>query len=173
MAYKRTRMRHRCSAGERCVSHAVLGEPAKLSRGNAGPLCFACQERRAAVTLERSAKAKPDAGREEQASFAEGGDHRGADQPSPACEKVPCERPAVEWQHGVHLCREHAKAGRAWEWRERRRMWVLSCERNLSSARSAGDEALTRKWSRLLEEAEMRLEEAEADLAAAEARAAG
>ena len=175
MALNLTRTRHRCSAGERCVSYAALGEPAKLSRGNAGPLCFACQERRAATTLKGSAKAKPAAGpgREEQASFAEGGDHRGADQPSPACEEGPCDKLAVEWQYGAHLCREHAEAGRAREWQEGRSRWVLSCESNLSSARSAGDEALARKWSRLLEEAEKRLAQAEVDLASAAARAAG
>jgi hypothetical protein len=56
------RTTRRCSAGERCVSHAALGEPAKLSRGNPGPLCFACGERSAASALGGAARAKPASG---------------------------------------------------------------------------------------------------------------
>jgi excisionase family DNA binding protein len=35
-----------CENAEACVAYARLGEPAKLSKGNADPICFACQERR-------------------------------------------------------------------------------------------------------------------------------
>jgi hypothetical protein len=36
----------RCSNASGCVAYPDLGEPAKLSRGNPGPTCFACEERR-------------------------------------------------------------------------------------------------------------------------------
>lgn len=35
----------RCAGGVLCVSYDTLGEPAKLSRGNPGPWCFACEKR--------------------------------------------------------------------------------------------------------------------------------
>jgi hypothetical protein len=45
----------RCSNGKRCVAYRALKEPAKLSRGNPGPRCFACEERRAAAELKVTA----------------------------------------------------------------------------------------------------------------------
>jgi hypothetical protein len=36
----------RCSNVSGCVAYPALGEPAKLSRGNPGPTCLACEERR-------------------------------------------------------------------------------------------------------------------------------
>ena len=34
----------RCASGASCVSYPTLGEPSKLSRGNPGPRCFACEK---------------------------------------------------------------------------------------------------------------------------------
>ena len=174
MALKPGRTTRRCSAGERCVSHATLGEPAKLSRGNPGPMCFACGERRAASALgETAAKAKPAVGPGDdrrplaQCDGRRGGGRKACD----ACSEGRCERPAVEGRRGARICRKHAEARRAREWREGRTEWHLTCERNLRDALAMGDEALARKWSELLEEAEAALAWAEADLAAAEARA--
>jgi hypothetical protein len=45
----------RCANGVHCVAYPTLGEPSKLSRGNPGPRCFACKERRAAPKLEAAA----------------------------------------------------------------------------------------------------------------------
>ena len=143
----------RCSAGERCVSHAALGEPAKLSRGNRGSLCFACEDRRAAN--EMGGAAKPTAVlREERGPRTRGEGRRSADRTG-----------------GVGKDPASFKVRRAREWREGRAGWALTCERNLRDALAAGDEALARKWSSLSEGAEAALAVAEADLAAAEARA--
>jgi hypothetical protein len=35
----------RCANEEACVAFPSVGEPAKLSRGNPGPMCFRCEER--------------------------------------------------------------------------------------------------------------------------------
>lgn len=175
MAQNLARTTQQCSAGERCASYAALGEPARLSRGNTGALCFACQERSGAAALKSAAaKAKPASGREDkQERPAEGGHRRGQDRQSPTCAKGSCGRPAIEWQYGARVCREHAEAGRAREWQERRDMWALCCERNLRNALSAGDEALARKWSGLLDEARASLALAKAALARAAAKAEG
>ena len=168
----------RCSAGERCVSRAALGEAAKLSRGNPGPLCFACEERRAASEMgKETARRKPPAegrGGARKSRQPEGGaePRPGGDGRGPlTCAKGSCQRPAGPLYGGVRLCREHAEAGLARGWQEGRSLWALACERNLRKALSSGDEELTRKWSGLLEGAKARLAQAEADLAAKEARA--
>ena len=167
----------RCFAGERCASHAALGGPAKLSRGNPGPLCYACEERRAATELgKEAARSKPAEGR--QAALRRrspaGGDGRSRDGRGPlACAKGPCQRPAGRTHGGMRLCREHAEAGLARDWQEGRALWVLACERNLREALASGDGGTARKWSGLLGEAEAALARAEADLAAKEARANG
>ena len=164
----------RCSAGERCASYAALGQPAKLSRGNPGPLCYACGERHAASLL-RKAAAPPGGSR------GQGG--RGAETPAPAageparvggnvsCAKGSCPRPASERLRGVVLCRAHADADRAGRWREERARWARSCDGKLREALDSGDEEQARKWEGLLEEARVRLAWAEADLAEAEAKA--
>ncbi len=168
----------RCSAGERCASHAALGGPAKLSRANPGPLCYACEERRAAAELgKEAARRKPPA--QGRGAAREGGRPEGDAEARPGgdgggpltCARGPCQRPAGPPYGGTRLCREHAEAGLARGWQEGRALWVLTCERNLREAVSSGDEGLTRKWSGLLEEAKARLAQAEADLAAKEARA--
>ena len=155
----------RCSAGERCASYAALGGPAKLSRGNPGSVCYACEERRVASELGKgSARRKPPArGAEPRLARPRRGPI--------TCAKGSCQRPVGPLYGGVRLCREHAEAGLARDWQEGRSMWALTCERNLHEALASGDEALTRKWSGLLEEAKARLAQAEADLAAKEARA--
>ena len=43
---------HRCANGISCVAYPALGEPSKLSRGNPGTRCFACDQRRAASKVE-------------------------------------------------------------------------------------------------------------------------
>ena len=168
----------RCSAGERCVSHAALGEPAKLSRGNPGPLCFACGERSAASPLGEAARAKPVSGPgDDRRPLARGEGRRGeglrgaGGRKAHACSAGRCERPAVEGHGGTRFCREHAEAHRAREWRQGRAEWTLTCERNLRDALTTADEDRARKWSALLKGAEVALVRAKADLAAAEARA--
>ena len=138
----------RCSNGIRCVAYPALGEPSKLSRGNPGTRCFACEERRVASDLESAAATK------------KGVERRKANQP--LRRKV----------NGLeeHVGREHAEADSALEVWERRRRSVLTCERGLRSAQASGDERLVRRWSRSLREAMDRLAWAEADLDTAEKR---
>lgn len=152
----------RCSSGTECVAYPALGQPAKLSRGNPGPRCFACEEHWANTQLRWAAE------------------HRKAHQSRPGkrnepkervCAKHLCERPAVERDGEMLVCREHGAVGRAVAVRARRRASVLTCEWLLRSAIASGDELLERKWARLLLEAEARLVWAEADVARAEARA--
>ena len=45
----------RCASGARCVSYPTLGEPSKLSRGNPGPRCFACEKHRGEFEVEAAA----------------------------------------------------------------------------------------------------------------------
>ncbi len=178
MAQKLQAPARRCSAGERCASHAALGEPAKLSRANPGPVCYACEERRVASELgKEAARRKPPAqgrGTAREGRPPEGGAEArpgGAGGGPLTCAKGSCQRPAGRTHGGVRLCREHAEAGLARGWQEGRSLWALACERNLREALSSGDEGEARKWSGLLEEAKARLAQAEADLAAKEARA--
>jgi hypothetical protein len=51
----------RCASGAECVSYPTLGEPSKLSRGNPGPRCFACETQRRDFELKAVA-AMPKAG---------------------------------------------------------------------------------------------------------------
>ena len=138
----------RCSSGERCVAYPALGEPARLSRGNPGPRCFACEERRAASGL------KVASARAEEA--VEGGKASGLGRGEGLEE---------------HAGREHPEAEQRFhEVLERRRSSVLTCERGLRSALASGDERLVRRWARSLRDAEQRLVWAEADLRAAETK---
>jgi hypothetical protein len=162
MAPQPSRTSRRCSAGEQCVSHAALGEPAKLSRGNPGPLCFACGECSAASALgEAAARAKPASGPgDARRPLARGEGRRGeglrggGGRKAHTCSAGRCERPAVEGHRGARFCREHAEAHRAREWRQGRAEWTLTCERNLRDALATGDEDRARKWSALLKGAE-------------------
>ncbi len=131
----------RCSSGERCVAYPALGEPARLSRGNPGPRCFACEERRAASRLKVTSAKEEDVVERGKASGEE------------------------------HTGREHAGAEQRFhEVLERRRRSVLTCERGLRSALASGNERLVRRWARSLRDAEERLVWAEADLRAAETK---
>ena len=165
----------RCSAGERCASHAALGEPAKLSRSNPGPTCFACGERSAASEIGGAAKPaailRDERGPLTQAEGRSSEVRTGRVRKAHACSEGHCERLAVEGHPGERVCREHAEARRAREWQKGRAEWALTCGRNLREALAAGDGAIARKWAALSEEAGAALARAQADLAAAEARA--
>lgn len=133
-----------CSSGTECVTYTALGQPAKLSRTNPGPRCFACEEHWANTQLRLAAE------------------HRKAYQLRPSernepkeriCAKRFCNRPAVERDGERLVCREHGAVGRAVAVRARRRASVLTYERALRSAVASGDELLERKWVRLLLEA--------------------
>jgi hypothetical protein len=135
----------RCSNGQNCVAYPALGEPAKLSRGNPGPSCFACEERRAAHELKAAAA-------KSKSKTVELG--------------KPKEPP---WAKSNHL-KENVGWGfteaeqRAREVLERRRRSVLTCEGGVRLAIASGDDRLVRRWSRSLRDAEDRLAWAEADL---------
>jgi hypothetical protein len=148
----------RCSNASGCVAYPALGEPAKLSRANPGPTCFACEERRVATELAAStADSRVTPRRKVNGSRV--------------CAEQPCTRPATERYGEAFVCREHAAERRAFSVWKRRREWVLACERRLRSAIASGNERLERKWARLLLEAEARVAWAEADLDEAEERA--
>jgi hypothetical protein len=139
----------RCSNGIRCVAYPTLGEPSKLSRGNTGTRCFACEERRVVSELKTA-----------RANQKKGAERRNANK-----------RPWAESNHlKENAGREHIEVERAREVLERRRRSVLTCERGLRSALDSGDERLVRRWSRSLRQAEERLAWAEADVARAEKR---
>jgi hypothetical protein len=134
----------RCARGANCVSYPTLGEPSKLSRGNPGPRCFACEKQRGDLEVKAfSAKAK-------------------------AAKHRQVKRPTTERAGAAFVGHQHAEVSRTSEIRERRRASVLTCERGLQSAIVSGDARLTRTWSKSLLEAEARLRWAEADLVAAE-----
>jgi hypothetical protein len=153
----------RCSNGASCVAYPTLGEPAKLSRSNPGPRCFACEERRVAAELGAVAARSKD----EQHRKAK----RSNKPKERVCMKPACERPVAERDGAAVVCREHAEESRAVKLRERRRAWVLVCERAVRSAIASGDERLERRWAKLLLAAEVSLAEAEAELRVAEIRA--
>jgi len=130
--------------GQNCVAYPALGEPSKLSCGNPGPRCFACEERRAASKL-KAAVAKEEVVEPKQADVARSSKNNRPKKP--------------------------AQSDRAYEVLERRRRTVLTCERGLHSTLDSGDERLVERWSRSLRDAEARLVWAEADLHAAETHA--
>lgn len=161
----------RCSNGRRCAVYQTLGEPAKLSRSNPGPMCFACEERRAAAELEavaadeqRRKASGPRKGNRSRLGKGNGPKER-------TCMKASCERPVAERDGTAVVCREHAEVSRAAAVLERRRAWVLTCERAVRSAIASGDERLERRWAKLLLAAEVSFAEAEAKLHVAEIRA--
>jgi hypothetical protein len=55
-----------CASGEDCVCYATLGERAKLSSGNPGPLCFACEKRNRYLEMQKRAS-KPRRSRKQKA----------------------------------------------------------------------------------------------------------
>ena len=164
----------RCANGARCVAYPTLGEPAKLSRGNPGPWCFACEERQAAVELEAIVdKPKDERLRKASGSRKANRSRRsGSSKPKErTCMKPSCERPVAERNGIAVVCYEHAEESRAAAVRERRRAWVLTCERAVRAAIASGDERLERRWAKLLLAAEVSFAEAEAELRRAEIRA--
>jgi hypothetical protein len=140
----------RCASGAECVSYPTLGEPSKLSRGNPGPRCFACETQRRDFEFE-AVGAKPKAAKPKARTFRE------ANRPSRSEDYVP------------EVSR--ASASRASAIRERRRASVLTCERGLQSAIDSDDARLMRTWSKSLRDAEARLLWAEAELEASEKKA--
>src|SRR5918997_4579577 len=85
----------RCSNGARCVACPTLGEPAKLSGGNPGPMCFACEERRVATELEKVA----DKSKTGQRPEANGRRLAKNNKPKKrTCVKHSCQRPAAVWE---------------------------------------------------------------------------
>jgi len=164
----------RCSNGADCVAYSTLGEPAKLSRGNPGPWCFACEERRIAAEVEAAAaKSKDERPRKATGLPKANRPHLGKrNEPEEhVCMKRSCERPVAESDGTALFCREHAETSRAAAVSERRRTWVLNCERAVRSAIASGDERLERRWAKLLLAAEVSFAEAEAELRVAEIRA--
>ena len=158
----------RCSNGASCVAYPTLGEPAKLSRSNPGPTCFACEERRVAAELGAVAAPSRD---EQHRRVKRSRSGKGNRPKERTCVRPACERPVAERDGVALVCREHAEESRAAKLRERRRAWVLVCERAVRSAIASGDERLERRWAKLLLSAEVSLAEAEAELRVAEIRA--
>jgi hypothetical protein len=60
----------RCVSGADCVCYPALGEPSKLSRGNPGPTCFACEKQRRDFEF-KAVGAKPKATKPKERSSAE------------------------------------------------------------------------------------------------------
>jgi hypothetical protein len=158
----------RCASGRSCVVYLVLGEPAKLSRHNPGPRCFACEERRVAAELEAAAADSTDEQRRKASRSRPGKGNRPKER---ICMKPSCERPVAEREGTAVVCREHAEEIRAAALRDRRRAWVLACERAVRSAIASGDERLERRWAKLLLAAEVIFADAEAEVRTAEMRA--
>ena len=158
----------RCASGANCVSYPTLGEPSKLSRGNPGPRCFACEKQRAEFEVEAAAlKLKVDK-------------HRQVKKPSRSKNDEPevrsgaerfSERPTTERADAALVGHQNAEVSRASAIRKRRRASVLTCERGLQSAIVLGDVRLMRRWSRSLRDAQARLLWAEADLETSEKKA--
>jgi hypothetical protein len=158
----------RCASGVSCVSYTTLGEPSKLSRGNPGPRCFACEKQRKEFEVEAAAlklKAakhrqvkKPSRSKDYESEVRSGAERFS-------------ERPTTERAGAAPVGHQDAEVSRASAIRERRRVSVLTCERGLQSAIVLGDARLTRRWSRSLREAQARLLWAEADLEASEKKA--
>jgi hypothetical protein len=161
----------RCANGTKCVAYPTLGEPAKLSRGNPGTWCFACEERRATTEVDMVA-ARLESGKAGGARKAKRSGRSGGNRPKERlCMKPSCERPVAERNGIAVVCREHAEESRAAAVQERRRAWVLTCERAVRAAIASDDKTLERKWARLLLAAEVSFAEAEAELRRAEIRA--
>jgi hypothetical protein len=158
----------RCASGANCVSYPALGEPSKLSRGNPGQSCFACEKQRGDREVEVFA-AKLKAAK-----------HRQVKSPSRSKDYDPnvrreaerfSDRATTERAGAAFVGHQHAEVSHASAIPERRRASVLTCKRGLQSAIVSGDARLTRSWSRSLRDAEARLLWAEADVEASQKRA--
>jgi hypothetical protein len=159
----------RCARGANCVSYPALGEPSKLSRGNPGPMCFACETRRKDFEVDAAA-AKLKASKRRQVKRPSRSEDYEPEVRS-GVERF-SEQPTTERAVAAVVGHQNVEVSRASAIRERRRASVLTCERALQVAIVSGDARLTRRWSRSLRDAEARLLWAEADLEASEKRAA-
>ena len=116
----------RCASGANCVAYPTLGEPSKLSRGNPGQRCFACEKQR---------------GEREVGVFAaklKAAKHRQVKSPSCSKDYDPnvrseaerfSERPITERAGAAAVGHQHPEVSHASAIRERRRASVLTCER--------------------------------------------
>jgi len=145
-----------------------LGEPSKLSRGNPGPRCFACERQRKEFEVEAAA-AKLKAAKHRQVKRPRRSEGYEPEVRSGAERFM--ERASTERAGAALVGHQDAEVGRASAIRERCRASVLTCERGLQSALVSNDARLTRRWSRSLRDAKARLLWAEADLEASEKRA--
>jgi hypothetical protein len=162
----------RCASGANCVSYATLGEPSKLSRGNPGPWCFACELRRGASEVEAvAAKLEVKAAKHRQVkrtSRSEGHEPEISNRAKRFNEQQTTDRAGTAIVGHQHA---EEKVSRASAILERRRASMLTCKRLLQSAIVSEDARLVRIWSRSLGAAESRLLLAEADFEACEKRA--
>ena len=161
----------RCASGAYCVSYPTLGEPSKLSRGNPGPWCFACEIRRGASEVEAvAAKLEVKAAKHRQVkrtSRSEGHKPEISNRAKRFNEQQTTDRAGtaiVGHQHAEEVSRASAIL-------ERRRASMLNCKRLLQSAIVSEDARLVHIWSRSLGAPESRLLWAEADFKACEKRA--
>jgi hypothetical protein len=158
----------RCASGASCVSYPTLGEPSKLSRGNPGPRCFACEKQRKEFEVEAAA-AKLKAAKHRQVKRPRRSEGYEPEVRSGAGRFM--ERASTERAGAALVGHQDAEVSRASAIRERCRASVLTCQRGLQSALVSNDARLTRRWSRSLRDAKARLLWAEADLEASEKRA--
>ncbi len=161
----------RCASGANCVSYPTLGEPSKLSRGNPGPWCFACEKRSGDSKVEAvGAKLEVKAAKPRHVTRT----NRSEGQEPEVRNRGERfnERPTTERAGAPLVGRRHAEeVSRASTILERRRTSVLTCERGVQSAIVSEDARLVHTWSKSLGDAEARLLWAEADLEACEKRA--
>ena len=160
----------RCAGGVLCVSYDTLGEPAKLSRGNPGPWCFACEIRRGDSDVEAvAAKLKVKAAKHRQVKKTSRPEGHEPDIGNRA--KRFRERQTTDRAGTAVVGHRHAEeVSRASAILERRRASMLTCKRLLQSAIDSENVRLVRMWSKSLGEAEARLLWAEADFEACEKR---
>jgi hypothetical protein len=158
----------RCASGANCVSYSTLGEPTKLSRGNPGPTCFACEKQRVDFEFEAVA-AKPKAARHRQGKRPSHSEGYEPEMRSHA--ECFSERATTLRAGAAFVGHQHAEVNRASAILERRRASVLTCKQGLQSAIASDDAGHARTWSKSLRDAEARLLWAEADLEASEMRA--
>jgi hypothetical protein len=83
-----------CSNGTGCVAYPALGQPSKLSWGNPGTTCFACEERRVASELKVAAKRRTANPRREAGLSPLKVEER---QVPTTCALRSCVRPATGW----------------------------------------------------------------------------
>ena len=130
-------------------------------------MCFACEKRHKYLEVDAAAaKLKASKRRQVQGpSRSEGCEPEVRSEAERFSERATTERAGA-----ATVDHQHAEVSHASAIRERRRASVLTCERGLQSAIVSGDARLTRRWSRSLRDAEVRLLWAEADLETSQLR---